>query len=228
VDGAVESRPDRDRTAIAGLGRLKFFPILFGDSSYIVHFLSWVGYRLSPVVQTGSNFGCEVMTSNPFLTRIGSGTMVADGLNLINDEVSSTSFRASQVTIGPNNFLGNFVTYPSGGRTALPQRNRFNLRTIGIFLFTRWLGVFLITVIDVGDECVFNYRTMIQCDSQEDGTYKSGRSTLGAGCTIGVGAFVHYGVTMGDRSVLAADSFLRKGEYVPAHARWEGNPAREM
>src|SRR5207245_2103588 len=25
---------------IAGLGRLKFFPLLFGDSSYIVHFLS--------------------------------------------------------------------------------------------------------------------------------------------------------------------------------------------
>src|SRR5439155_4401028 len=31
---------------IAGLGRVRFFPLLFGDSSYIVHFLSWVGYRL--------------------------------------------------------------------------------------------------------------------------------------------------------------------------------------
>jgi len=38
---------------IARLGRLEFFPLLFGDSSYIVHFLTWVGYRLSPVVQTG-------------------------------------------------------------------------------------------------------------------------------------------------------------------------------
>ena len=375
---------------ISGLCRLKFFGLLFGDSSYIVHFLSWVGYRLSPVVQTGSNFGCEVMTSNPFLTRIGSGTMVADGLNMINDEVSSSSFRVSQVTIGPNNFLGNYVTYPSGARTGnncllavkvmvpldgkiregvgllgsppfeiprsverdsqydhlrmgealrrgLAAKNRFNLRTIGIFLLTRWAGVFLITVIDVaafeffydvfahtimaallalsviaaavyyalvegclerisppppaicsiydsrfwwveriwklhpihflhifdgtpfksvlwrligvrigrrmfddgvyiseptltavGNECVFNHASMIQCDSQEDGTYKSGRTTLGAGCTIGVGAFVHYGVTMGDGSVLAADSFLMKGEEVPARARWGGNPAREM
>src|SRR3989454_5457562 len=85
---------------IARLGRLVFLPLLFGDSSYIVYFLSWFGYRLSPVVQTGSNFGCEVTTSNPFLTRIGSGTMVADGLNMINDEISSSSFRASQVTIG--------------------------------------------------------------------------------------------------------------------------------
>jgi non-ribosomal peptide synthetase-like protein len=375
---------------IARLGRLEYFPLLFGDSSYIVYFLSWFGYRLTPVVQTGSNFGCEVQTSNPFLTRIGSGTMVADGLHMINDEISSSSFRVSQVTIGPNNFLGNYVTYPSGGRTGdncllaikvmiplegkiregvgllgspafeiprsverdnrydhlrtgealrrgLAAKNRFNLQTIGIFLFTRWMGIFLITAIDVaafeffydvfahtimaalvalsvvaaalyyalvegyleaispppppicsiydsrfwwvervwklhpihflhifdgtpfrsvlwrligvrigrkvfddgvyiseptltaiGDECVFNHASMIQCDSQEDGTYKSGRTTLGAGCTLGVGAFVHYGVTMGDGSVLAADSFLMKGEEIPAHARWGGNPAREM
>jgi hypothetical protein len=31
-----------------------------------------------------------------------------------------------------------------------------------------------------------------------------------------------------DGSLLAADSFLMKGEEVPAHARWGGNTAREM
>jgi non-ribosomal peptide synthetase-like protein len=375
---------------IAGLSRQKFLGLLFGDSSYMVHFLRWVGYRLTPYVQTGSNFGCEVATSNPFLTRVGTGTMVADGLNMVNDEVSSTSFRVSQATIGRNNFLGNYLTYPAGGRTGdncllaikamvpldgklregvgllgsppfeiprsverdsqfdhlrtgealrrgLAAKNWFNLRTMGIFLLTRWLGLFLITVIDVaaltffydawghtimaalfalsvvvaaayyaavegfleaispppppicsiydprfwwieriwklhpvhflhlfdgtpfknvlwrligvrigkrvfddgvyiseptltviGDECVFNVRSMIQCDSQEDGTYKSGRTTLGDRCTLGVGTFVHYGVTMGDGAVLAADSLLMKGEEVPAHARWGGNPAREI
>src|SRR5437879_13214518 len=96
---------------------LECFPLLLDYSSYIVHFLRWFVYRLSPVVQTGSNFGCEVTTSNPFLTRVGSGTMIADGLNMLNDEISSSSFRVSQVTIGPNNFFGNYVTYPSGGRT---------------------------------------------------------------------------------------------------------------
>jgi hypothetical protein len=30
---------------------------------------------------------------------------------------------------------------------------------------------------------------------------------------------------MGDGAELAADSFLMKGEAVPAHARWGGNPA---
>src|SRR5206468_2625508 len=79
----------------------------------------------------------------------------------------------------------------------------------------------------VGDECGLNHESKIQCDSQEDGTYKSGPTTLGAGCTVGVGAFVHYGVTMGDGSQLAADSFLMKGETVPPGACWAGNPARE-
>jgi non-ribosomal peptide synthetase-like protein len=375
--------------AIAGMGRMRFFTYLFGDSSYIVHYLSWLGYRLSPVVQTGSNFGIEVAQTNPFLCSVGSGTMVADGLALLNDEVSSTSFRVARASIGPHNFVGNDVVYPAGGRTGdncllgtkvmipldgklregvgllgspffeiprsverdsrfdhlrtgealrrgLAAKNRYNLRTIGVFLFTRWLGVFLVTVIDlaalelhglfahtlmalvfalglgvaaiyytlverwieafrplqpticsiydpgfwfverlwkvhpihylhafdgtpfkgaiwrlmgvrigrrvfddgvhiseptlttVGDDCVLNYRSKVQCHSQEDGTFKCDRTTIGAGCTIGVGVFVHYGVTMGDGSVLAADSFLMKGEEVPAHARWGGNPAREM
>jgi non-ribosomal peptide synthetase-like protein len=375
---------------IGGLSRMRFFPLLFGDSSYIVHFLRWAGYRLTPLVQTGSNFGSEVTTTFPFLTFVGTGTMAADGLNVFNDDVSSTSFRVSRAAIGPHNFVGNYVNYPAGGRTAdncllatkvmvpidgkmrgnvgllgsppfeiprsverdsrfdhlrtgealrrgLAAKNRFNLGTIGIFLTTRWLGVFLMVLIDlaaierfsgmlgnaitavllalsavaaaiyyalvercfetlgpppppicsiydpgfwwvervwklhpisflhlfdgtpfkavlwrligvrfgkrvfddgvfiseptltvVGDECVLNQQSIVQCDSQEDGTYKSGPITIGAGCTIGVGAFVHYGVTMGDGSVLAADSFLMKGETIPPGARWGGNPAREM
>lgn len=375
---------------IAGLGRMRFLGLLFGDSSYIVYYLQWLGCRLSPVVQTGSNFGCEVVTSNPFLTSIGTGSMIADGLKVINDEISNTSFRVSQAVIGPRNFLGNYVNYPAGGRTGdncllatkvmvplegkvhegvgllgsppfeiprsverdscydhlrtgdalargLAAKNRFNLRTIGIFLLTRWLGTFLVVLINlaaleffkgtlanapmallfalspvvaalyyalvegcfeklsppppaicsiydprfwwvervwklhpisffhlfdgtpfltllwrligvrigkrvfddgvyiseptltsIGDECVLNNQSLIQCESQEDGTFKSGRTEIGAGCAIGVAAFVHYGVTMGEGSVLAVDSFLMKGEYVPPRARWGGNPAREL
>ncbi|HEY3221042.1 MAG TPA: Pls/PosA family non-ribosomal peptide synthetase [Gemmatimonadales bacterium] len=374
---------------IGGLSRMRLFPLLFGDSSYIVHFLKWVGWRLTPLVQTGSNFGSEVMTTNPFLTSVGTGTMIADGLNVFNDDISSTSFRVSRAVIGPRNFLGNYVNYPAGGRTGencllgtkvmvpidgkiragvgllgsppfeiprsverdsrfdhlrtgaalrdgLAAKNRFNLQTMGIFLLTRWLGVFLLVLIDlvglafydvfghiimatlfalsavvaaiyyalvercfeslgppppricsiydpgfwwvervwklhpisflhlfdgtpfksvlwrligvrfgkrvfddgvfiseptltvIGDECALNQQSIIQCDSQEDGTYKSGTATIGARCTIGVGAFVHYDVTMEDGAVLAADSFLMKGETIPRAAQWGGNPAREM
>ncbi|TMQ60047.1 MAG: peptide synthetase [Candidatus Eisenbacteria bacterium] len=380
---------DRVQRAITRVSNIKLFARLFGDSSYIVHYLSWLGYRLSPVEQTGSNFGTSVWQANPHLCSVGTGTMVADALAIINDEVSSTSFCVSRVSIGPHSFLGNGVTYPPGDRTGdncllatkvmvpldgairentgllgspcfeiprtvdrdtrfdhlrigeefprrLAAKNRHNIRTMGIFLFARWLGVFIVALLDlpafalydvaghlatvgllaasllvsplyfilverclvgfrslgpiycsiydprfwlyerlwkvpamdylhsfdgtayktflwrlmgvrigrrvfddgahipertlatIGDHCALNNGSHIQCHSQEDATFKSDHTTIGAGCTIGVGALVHYGVTMGDGSVLAAHSFLMKGEEVPAHARWGGNPAREM
>ena len=80
----------------------------------------------------------------------------------------------------------------------------------------------------IGDESVLNYRSKIQCHSQEDGTFKCDRTTIGDGCTLGVGSFVLYGVVMGEGSVLNTDSFLMKGEEIPAQARWGGNPAKEM
>src|SRR3989441_2762302 len=98
---------DRVQRAITRLGAIRFFVRLFGDSSYIVHYLSWLGYRLSPVEQTGSNFGIVVLQANPRLCSVGTGTMVADGLAIINDDVSSTSFCVTRTSIGPRSFLGN-------------------------------------------------------------------------------------------------------------------------
>ncbi|MFD4762578.1 Pls/PosA family non-ribosomal peptide synthetase [Streptomyces sp. NPDC058439] len=374
--------------AIGRMTNIKFFTWLFGDSSYIVHYLRGVGYDLSRVEQTGSNFGTEVQHETPFLCSVGSGTMVADGLSIINADYSSTSFRVSRASIGSNNFLGNNIAYPSGARTGkncllatkvmvplegevregvgllgspcfeiprsverdsrfdhlrtgddlrrnLAAKNRYNTRSMVFFLLVRWLHFFVLTMLGlanaelydsyghvliaaflvlslgftalyfvlvergiaafralrpqvcsiydpyfwwherlwkvpdhyldifngtpfknviwrmlgvrigsrvfddgcymtertlttIGNDCTLNAGSKIQCHSQEDGTFKSDRSTLDAGCTIGVGAHVHYGVTMGTGAVLAPDSFLMKGEEVPEHARWGGNPATEM
>jgi len=376
--------------AITRMTNIKFFTHLFGNSSYIVHYLRGLGYHLgSPVVQTGSNFGDEVAHENPYLSSVGTGTMVADGLSIINADFSSTSFRVSRVSIGPRNFLGNNIAYPAGGRTGdncllatkvmvpldgkiregvgllgspsfeiprsverdgsfddlktdeelgrhLAAKNRYNIRTMVVLLFVRWLHFFLATLlgmaaadlydvyshavigaffalnvllsavyyvivercftafrrlkpklcsnydpyfwwherlwkvpsdaylqlfngtpfknliwrllgvrlgsrvfddgcyltertlVTIGDDATLNAGSKVQCHSQEDGTFKSDRVTIGAGCTLGVGAFVHYGVTMGDGAVLAPDSFLMKGEEVPPHARWGGNPAVEI
>ena len=62
----------------------------------------------------------------------------------------------------------------------------------------------------------------------EDGIFKSDYTVLEDGCTVGTGAFIHYGVTMGAGARLRPDSFLMKGEKVPQDARWGGNPARAM
>ncbi|MDD9381223.1 phosphopantetheine-binding protein [Streptomyces sp. ZAF1911] len=102
--------------AIARLTNMKFFTALFGDSSAIVHYLRYLGYDLFRVTQTGSNFGSEVKHDNPFLTSVGSKTMVADGLSVINAEFSNTSFRLSRVSIGAHSFLGNHIAYPSQAR----------------------------------------------------------------------------------------------------------------
>jgi non-ribosomal peptide synthetase-like protein len=104
--------------AIGRMSNVKFFNHLFGDSSYVVHYLRAIGYDLSQdVVQTGSNFGSAVKHDNPFLVSVGRGTMIADGLSLVNADYSNASFRVARVKIGPDNFLGNAVVYPSQGRT---------------------------------------------------------------------------------------------------------------
>jgi non-ribosomal peptide synthetase-like protein len=375
---------------MAVLTNRTFFVELFGDSSYIVYYLRAIGYRLSPVEQTGSNFGSELKHESPYLSSVGTGTVIASGLAFANADYSSTSFRVSRASIGPNNFLGNDIVYPAQGRTGdncllatkvlvpidgevrenigllgsppfeiprsvwrdsrfdhlrtgdelrrrLAVKNRHNLRTMAYWLLSKWGYAFALTLfgfiaadlytefgtsaialtqivivlftllyaamverastgfrgvrptycsiyqigfwrserffkmqagaglhsvfigtpfqswfwrlvgvrlgrrlfddgcgmseknlVTVGDDVTLNAGSFIQCHSQEDYAFKSDRTTVGSGCTIGVGALVHYGVTMGDGAVLAPDSFLMKGAEIPPHARWGGNPAREI
>ena len=84
------------------------------------------------------------------------------------------------------------------------------------------------TLVSIGDDCTLNSGTVLQSHSMEDGIFKSDHITVGAGCTLAAGAFVHYGVTIGDGASLGTDSFLMKGEEIPPHARWGGNPARQL
>jgi non-ribosomal peptide synthetase-like protein len=84
------------------------------------------------------------------------------------------------------------------------------------------------TLVTIGDRCTLNAGSVIQCHSMEDGIFKADYTVLEDGCTLGANALVHYGVTMGQGAQLQPDSFLMKGEKVPPHARWGGNPARAM
>ncbi|WP_255637960.1 Pls/PosA family non-ribosomal peptide synthetase [Amycolatopsis sp. DSM 110486] len=376
--------------AIARTTNIRLFTTLFGGTSYIIYYLRWLGYSLRGVRQTGSNFGEMVKHDTPFLSAAGSGTMVADGLSIINADFSSTSFRLSHASIGPDNFLGNMIAYPPQSkagencllatkvmvpldgqvregvgllgapsfeiprsvkrdrqldvtsadelRRGLRAKTIYNTISMALFLLVRWTFVLSLTVVylaainllhflgslalavalatavvivftvaynvlvdrlfrplqalvpqgcsiydrtfwrherfwkvssltyvlafngtplknviwrllgmrvgrrvfddglrvpersftTIGENCTLNADTIVQCHSQEDGGFKSDRIAIGAGCTLGVGAFVHYGVTTGDRAVLATSSFLMKGEEMPPNALWGGNPATEM
>ncbi|MCE3556050.1 phosphopantetheine-binding protein [Pseudonocardia sp. RS11V-5] len=372
---------------ITRLTNIRLFVYLFGDSSFIVGYLYVLGYRLGKVEQTGSNFGSNLNQETPFLTSVGRGTVVADGLSVVNADFSNTSFRTSRVAIGADNFLGNNIAYPVGGRTGddcllatkvavpidgplrqgvgllgspafeiprtvkrdrvleidaterrrrLRRKNAHNLGTMALALVVRWghiLGLLLLgllalnqyadlgpaafagemaatvlftmlwfvlweristgfrrlrpkscsiydarfwrherywklmvppldrmlagtpfknllmrllgvkigrrvyddgaavlerTLTTIGDDCTLNFGSIIQCHSQEDGAFKSDHIVIGSGVTLGVGAFVHYGVTIGDGAEIAPDSFVMKGEEIPAGSRWGGNPAREL
>ena len=61
-----------------------------------------------------------------------------------------------------------------------------------------------------------------------NGTFKADYTALGSDCTLGARAFVHYGVTMADGSILEADAFMTKGTETEPYARWGGNPAMEV
>ncbi len=374
--------------AIQFLTNIEFYLELFGDSSYVVHYLLALGYRMPDFEQTGSNFGADLEHENPFLIDVGRGTMIADGATLIDADYTSTSFRVTPLSIGPGNFLGNAVAYPAGGRvgenciiatkamvpldgpvrsnvgllgspsfeiprsatrddrfdylktgtelrTRLAAKNRHNLGTMGLFLAVRWVHLYAVTLLGmaawdlyrgnpvlvvtglamatllftlgyfiaveravlrfgslrprycsiydpyfwwherywklmaplvgmfdgtpfkgpvwrlvgvrvgrrlfddgcsvaertlvrIGDDCTLNAGSVIQCHSMEDGIFKSDYTVVEDGCTVGTGALVHYGVTMGQGSRLGPDSFLMKGESVPAQARWGGNPAHAL
>ena len=99
---------------------------------------------------------------------------------------------------------------------------------IGRRVFDDGCGIAERTLVTIGDYCTLNAGSVIQCHSMEDGIFKADFTVLEDGCTLGAGALVHYGVTMGQGAQLRPDSFLMKGEKVPPHARWGGNPARAM
>jgi non-ribosomal peptide synthetase-like protein len=97
---------------------------------------------------------------------------------------------------------------------------------IGRMVFDDGCTVTERTLVEIGDEANLNEASIIQAHSLEEGVYKSDTVRIGPYCAIGPGAFVHYGVTMHEKTILDADSFLMKGEIAPPRSRWRGNPAK--
>jgi non-ribosomal peptide synthetase-like protein len=82
------------------------------------------------------------------------------------------------------------------------------------------------TLTEIGDCVNLNEGSVLQAHSLEEGVFKSDYVRVGAGSTVGPGAFVHYGVTLGDRVAVDADTFVMKGEVLEANTIWRGNPAK--
>lgn len=114
------------------------------------------------------------------------------------------------------------------GTPMKPSLVRLQGARIGAKAFDDGSGLTEPTLVEIGDNAMLNFQSAVQCHSLEDGTFKSDRVVIGDSCTLGVGAFVHYGARLGDHSILQADSFLMKGSSIAPLSRWHGNPAREV
>ncbi|MDF1756511.1 MAG: amino acid adenylation domain-containing protein [Verrucomicrobiales bacterium] len=376
-------------TAISALSNSKLFNKLFGDSSYILYYLNLIGIKASMVEQTGSNFGTSQKHEIPTLCEIGKGTMVSDGLAMMNAEISSSSFRVSKVSIGEDNFFGNNIFFPAGGKMGnnclmatkalipldgpvrenigilgspafeiprsvdrdksfdsykqpgvrekyIRKKNLFNLLSMATSMVVLWgfgylslllfhlalvgygtigllaplalligfpyffIGYFVLaerlslgfgklkpqicsiyekdfwrvenywklsqdvsmamfkgtpfknvmsrlvgvkvgkmvfddgchvtekSLAEIGDYCTLNEVVSLQSHSLEDGVFKSGMIKLGNGSTVGLNAYIHYDVTLGENVVITADSFVMKGTSINGNSTWGGNPAREL
>ncbi|RVC09966.1 peptide synthetase, partial [Mesorhizobium sp. M7A.F.Ca.AU.001.01.1.1] len=82
------------------------------------------------------------------------------------------------------------------------------------------------SLVEIGDDATLNEGCVIQAHSLEEGAFKSDFIRIGKGCTLGPSAFVHYGVVMGEGSVVDVDSFVMKGEELEPNSIWRGNPAK--
>lgn len=102
--------------ASAWVSNSTFYNLVFGDSSAIVFYLRWIGYRFGAIKQTGSNFGSYQKHDVAHVCEIGSRSMASDHLAFINVRQSSSSFCVERASIPPDTFLGNRIYYLAGAK----------------------------------------------------------------------------------------------------------------
>ena len=82
------------------------------------------------------------------------------------------------------------------------------------------------SLVRLGQGVTLGAQCTLQGHSLEDGVFKADRLVLGDGVSVGPRCYVHYGTRLEAGCSVAPDSFVMKGETLPAGSRWGGNPAR--
>jgi acetyltransferase-like isoleucine patch superfamily enzyme len=193
--------------------------------------------------------GRAPLDSHPAHGRIGDNNLLATKVAIPLDG----EIRTNTGVLGSNSFE---IPRPVQGDTrmahlkrgqqrhAITTKNRYDFAGMGLFLLARWFLFYVISLVLLTTADLYGslgaaviaavgvltllFGIFLQSHAHEDDAFVSDHITIGAGYTLGVGSLVHYGVTMGEGTVLAPDSFLMKGGDVPPYARWGGNPAREI
>jgi len=80
-------------------------------------------------------------------------------------------------------------------------------------------------LLDIGDGSVIGGGSSINCHTVERGNLILERVKIGKKCTIGAQSLIWPGCSIGDRSILATKSVLKKRTIVGDREIWKGNPA---
>ena len=83
-------------------------------------------------------------------------------------------------------------------------------------------------LLEIGDNSVIGGSASINCHTVEGGNLILEKVKIGKKCTIGAQSLVWPGCEIGDRSILATKSVLKKRTKVGVREIWKGNPAQNI
>ncbi|MEY9872122.1 non-ribosomal peptide synthetase-like protein [Streptacidiphilus sp. MAP12-33] len=92
----------------------------------------------------------------------------------------------------------------------------------GVWCETHWLPE--TDLVAIGDGASVNRGVVLQTHLFHDRLMRMDGVTLGAGATVGPHAIALPGSRLGEGTVVGPSSLVMRGETVPAHGRWLGNP----
>jgi len=111
------------------------------------------------------------------------------------------------------------------GTPLLPWVFRLYGVKIGKGVFMNASDITEFDCVTIGDHVVLNTMCLLQTHLYEDRMMKVGRIAVGAGATVGGGAFVLYDTIVGEHARLAGLTTVMKGECLPPNTSWAGSPA---
>lgn len=83
-------------------------------------------------------------------------------------------------------------------------------------------------LLEIGDNSIIGGGSSVNCHTVEGGNLILEKVKIGKKCTIGAQSLIWPGCTIGDRSILATKSVLKKRTQVGEKEIWKGNPAENI
>lgn len=88
------------------------------------------------------------------------------------------------------------------------------------------IDVFFPELVDVGDESIIGYNTVILAHEFLQGEYRTGKVQIGSSVMVGANCTILPGVKIGDKASVSAMSLVNRD--IPAGQKWGGVPVKRI